>query len=77
MRRGVDAERTLIKAKQKELFRRRRLAAKVKAKKRKADKKKAMVAKEKAALKARIEKLPKTFTAAMCGEAGAKGLASD
>ena len=27
-----------------------------------------MIAKEKAALKARIDKLPKTFTAATCGD---------
>ena len=76
VRRSLDAERNAIKAQQQVMFRRRRLAAKVNAKKKKAAKKKMAIAKEKAALKARIEKLPKTFTAAMCGEVGAKGLAA-
>ena len=76
MRRGIDAERNAIKAKQKETARRRRLAAKVNAKKRKATKKKKMIAKGNAVLKARNDKLPKTCTAAMCGEVGAKGLAA-
>ena len=38
--------------------------------------KKMALAKEKATLKARIEKLPNTFNAAMCGEVGAKSIAA-
>lgn len=39
-------------------------------------KKKKLAEKEKAAFKARVDKLPKTFTAAMCGEVGSKGFAT-
>ena len=41
-----------------------------------ANKKKRMIIKEKEDLKARLEKLPQTFTAATCGEVGAKGVAT-
>ena len=76
MRRGLDAERDAIKAKQKVQIRKKRLAGILAKKKKKVTKKKNLLAKEKAALKARIAMLPKTFTAAMCGEVGAKGLAA-
>ena len=68
VRKGMDAEIRAIKARQKDAARKRRIAASVRAKKKKAEKKKKMIAKEKAALKARIDKLPKTFTAATCGD---------
>ena len=76
VRRGIDAEYNAMKARQKDANRKRKLAAHVQGKKRKAVKKKKALAKAKAALSARIAKLPKTFTAAMCGEIGAKGLAA-
>ena len=76
VKRGLDAERRVVAQRQKEMVKKRRLAAKVNAKKRRAAKKKQFAAKEKAAFKARVEALPKTFTAAMCGEAGGKGFAA-
>ena len=73
---SLDKERKLLQARQKDSLRKRKIAAQVLKKNKQAKQKKAFAAKAKAALKAKIAKLPKTFTAAMCGEAGAKGLAA-
>ena len=73
---SLDAERKLVQARQKDASRKRKIAAQVNAKKRTAEKKKKFAAEAKAALKAKIDKLPKTFTAAMCGQPAGKGLAA-
>ena len=73
---SLDAERALVQSKQRAAWRKRKMAGIVNAKKKKAARKKSFAAKAKAALKAKIETLPKTFTAAMCGAPAPGGLAA-